>query len=169
VAEDRVAEEPGENLTAAAGPGQAAQIDTTVAHPARVYDYWLGGKNNFPADREAAERVLAVTPGLRFRVRANRAFLARACGTWRPMRDPAVPRCRHRNTLGEQHTRGSPGGRAGLADRLRGQRSLQAGLCTRAGPVRLLPQASTGAGALRASLSAPQLVLVSPNDSRGSG
>jgi hypothetical protein len=50
----------------------------SVAHPARVYDYWLGGTDNFPADREAAERVLAVTPGLRFRVRANRAFLARA-------------------------------------------------------------------------------------------
>ncbi len=55
-----------------------AQIDTTVAHPARVYDYWLGGKDNFAADREAAERVLAVIPDLRFRVRANRAFLARA-------------------------------------------------------------------------------------------
>ena len=53
-------------------------IDTSVAHPARVYDYWLGGKDNFSADREAAERVLAATPGLRFRVRANRAFLARA-------------------------------------------------------------------------------------------
>ena len=55
-----------------------AEIDTSVAHPARVYDYWLGGKDNFAADREAAERVLAVTPGLRFRVQANRAFLARA-------------------------------------------------------------------------------------------
>jgi hypothetical protein len=58
--------------------GTAADIDTTVAHPARVYDYWLGGSSNFPADREAAERVLAATPGLRSRVRANRAFLARA-------------------------------------------------------------------------------------------
>ena len=58
--------------------GQAAKIDTSVAHPARVYDYWLGGSSNFPADREAAERVLAATPGLRSRVRANRAFLARA-------------------------------------------------------------------------------------------
>jgi hypothetical protein len=56
----------------------AGRIDTSVAHPARVYDYWLGGKDNFAADREAAERVLATTPGLRFRVRANRAFLARA-------------------------------------------------------------------------------------------
>jgi len=55
-----------------------AKLDTSVAHPARVYDYWLGGKDNFAADREAAERVLAVTPGLRFRVRANRAFLGRA-------------------------------------------------------------------------------------------
>src|SRR5712664_693004 len=60
------------------GSKRPAEIDTTVAHPARVYDYWLGGKDNFAADREAAERVLAVTPGLRFRVRANRAFLARA-------------------------------------------------------------------------------------------
>jgi len=57
--------------------GRIAGLDTSVAHPARVYDYWLGGKDNFAADREAAERVLAVTPGLRFRVRANRAFLGR--------------------------------------------------------------------------------------------
>jgi hypothetical protein len=63
----------------ASGPvTQPAAIDTTVAHPARVYDYWLGGKDNFAVDREAGDRVLAVTPGLRFRVRANRAFLARA-------------------------------------------------------------------------------------------
>jgi hypothetical protein len=55
-----------------------AGLNTSVAHPARVYDYWLGGTDNFAADREAAERVLAVAPGLRFRVRANRAFLGRA-------------------------------------------------------------------------------------------
>ena len=53
-------------------------IDITVAHPARVYDYWLGGKDNFAPDRVAGDRVLAVTPGLRYRVRANRAFLGRA-------------------------------------------------------------------------------------------
>ena len=57
--------------------GCIAGLDTSVAHPARVYDYWLGGKDNFAADREAAERVLAAAPGLRFRVRANRAFLGR--------------------------------------------------------------------------------------------
>ncbi len=61
-----------------ASAGAIGGIDISVAHPARVYDYWLGGKDNFAADREAAERVLAVTPGLRFRVQANRAFLARA-------------------------------------------------------------------------------------------
>ena len=49
-------------LTAPAPAGQPAEIDTSVAHPARVYDYWLGGENNFPADREAGERVLAATP-----------------------------------------------------------------------------------------------------------
>jgi hypothetical protein len=58
--------------------GRLADLDTSVAHPARVYDYWLGGKDNFAADREAAERVLAAAPGLRYRVRANRAFLGRA-------------------------------------------------------------------------------------------
>jgi hypothetical protein len=72
VAEERADEGPADVT------GTAADIDTTVAHPARVYDYWLGGSSNFPADREAAERVLAATPGLRSRVRANRAFLARA-------------------------------------------------------------------------------------------
>ncbi len=65
----------GRPTSADAAPGG---IDTSVAHPARVYDYWLGGKDNFAADREAAERVLAATPGLRFRVQANRAFLVRA-------------------------------------------------------------------------------------------
>jgi hypothetical protein len=55
-----------------------AGLDTGVAHPARVYDYWLGGTDNFAANREAAERVLAAAPGLRYRVRANRAFLGRA-------------------------------------------------------------------------------------------
>src|SRR6266705_3800604 len=70
----------GEPMAADGQPQRAvpAGLDTTVAHPARVYDYWLGGKDNFAADREAAERVLAATPGLRMRVRANRAFLGRA-------------------------------------------------------------------------------------------
>jgi hypothetical protein len=55
-------------------------IDITVAHPARIYDYWLGGKNNFAADREAAGATLAVNPYILPGVRANRAFLASAVG-----------------------------------------------------------------------------------------
>ena len=54
------------------------EIDVTVAHPARVYDYWLGGKDNFAADRAAAEEVLRAKPEIRDNVRANRGFLARA-------------------------------------------------------------------------------------------
>jgi SAM-dependent methyltransferase len=50
----------------------------SVAHPARVYDYWLGGKDNFAADRAAAEEVLKAKPEIRDNVRANRGFLARA-------------------------------------------------------------------------------------------
>ena len=57
---------------------QIPRLDTSTAHSARVYNYWLGGKDNFAADREAAERALAVLPGLRFAVQANRAFLARS-------------------------------------------------------------------------------------------
>src|SRR5690348_983084 len=53
-------------------------FDTTVAHPARVYDYWLGGKDNFAADRAAAEEVIAVRPSIRYDIRANREFLGRA-------------------------------------------------------------------------------------------
>ena len=52
-------------------------LDATVPHIARVYDYWLGGKDNFAADRELGERTLAAYPNLVFSVRANRAFLAR--------------------------------------------------------------------------------------------
>ena len=56
----------------------AAGFNTRTPHPARVYDYWLGGKDNFAADREAAERVIAANPTVLAGVRANRAFLARA-------------------------------------------------------------------------------------------
>jgi hypothetical protein len=55
-----------------------AVLDTSAAHPARVYDYWLGGKDNFAADREAGEQALKAYPQLAEAVRSNRAFLARA-------------------------------------------------------------------------------------------
>jgi S-adenosyl methyltransferase len=53
-------------------------LDTTVPHSARIYDYWLGGKDNFAADREAAEAAIAANPLILPGVRANRAFLGRA-------------------------------------------------------------------------------------------
>ena len=59
-------------------PGKPSRIDTSTAHSARIYNYWLGGKDNFPADREAAQAAMAANPGIVADVRANRAFLARA-------------------------------------------------------------------------------------------
>jgi hypothetical protein len=62
----------------ASGRDKAAQIDVRRAHSARVYDYWLGGKDNFAADRDAAEEAIAASPGIVADARANRAFLARS-------------------------------------------------------------------------------------------
>jgi hypothetical protein len=58
--------------------GRPAQLDTSTANPARVYDYWLGGKDNFAADRKAAHDAIAANPGILVEVRANRGFLGRA-------------------------------------------------------------------------------------------
>jgi hypothetical protein len=52
-------------------------FDTSVAHIARVYDYWLGGKDNYAADRKAGDAALEAFPYIAGGVRANRAFLAR--------------------------------------------------------------------------------------------
>ena len=64
--------------TPSAGHDAALSIDRSVAHVARVYDYWLGGKDNFAADRQAGEQAIQAYPDIVFSVRANRAFLARA-------------------------------------------------------------------------------------------
>jgi hypothetical protein len=56
----------------------APAFDTTVAHQARMYDYLLGGKDNYAADRAATEAALKVFPDWAFTARANRAFLGRA-------------------------------------------------------------------------------------------
>ena len=53
-------------------------IDTTTAHPARRYDYWLGGKDNFAADRESADAIETIFPSIRVAARENRNFLHRA-------------------------------------------------------------------------------------------
>jgi S-adenosyl methyltransferase len=71
----------GNNTPKAAGESGARGIygfDAKVAHPARVYDYWLGGKDNFEADRIAGEETIAAYPAIRASARANRAFLARS-------------------------------------------------------------------------------------------
>jgi hypothetical protein len=72
----------GEGRQGPPGPGGLAPsgLDTSVALIARVYDSWLGGKDNFAVDREAAEQVIAAYPGILRDVRAQRAFLARAVG-----------------------------------------------------------------------------------------
>ena len=59
-------------------PELPEDINTNVAHPARVYDYWLGGKDNFPADRALAELMIEAIPNMRAMAAANRAFLSRA-------------------------------------------------------------------------------------------
>ena len=53
-------------------------LDTSRAHPARVYDRWLGGKDHFGVDRVVADRVAELAPWAAVGARANRAFLARA-------------------------------------------------------------------------------------------
>ncbi|GAA3445007.1 SAM-dependent methyltransferase [Planomonospora venezuelensis] len=55
-----------------------AGIDPTIPSVARMYDYYLGGKDNFASDREAAENFMAAVPGVREVARANRAFLRKA-------------------------------------------------------------------------------------------
>ena len=53
-------------------------LDTSVAHPARRYDYWLGGKDNFAADRESGDAIAERWPDIVVAVRENRRFLQRA-------------------------------------------------------------------------------------------
>jgi len=57
--------------------GEPSPFDTSVAHVARVYNYWLGGKDNFAADRAAGEQAIKAFPGIPLSARSNRAFLAR--------------------------------------------------------------------------------------------
>ena len=54
------------------------EVNTGVAHPARVYDYWLGGKDNFAADRVLGDAIIKAMPSTVAAARANRAFLGRA-------------------------------------------------------------------------------------------
>jgi hypothetical protein len=55
----------------------SVDLKTDVPHPARVYDYLLGGRDNFSADREAAAHITSVWPNLPISMRANRKFMTR--------------------------------------------------------------------------------------------
>jgi len=57
---------------------EPVEIDTGVAHIARVYNYWLGGKDHYAIDREAGQGAMAAYPGILQTIRAQRAFLSRA-------------------------------------------------------------------------------------------
>jgi hypothetical protein len=57
------------------------RVDTSRPHPARVYDWWLGGKDNYPVDEELARRILASDPTAVRGARANRRFMHRAVRT----------------------------------------------------------------------------------------
>jgi hypothetical protein len=59
---------------------RALEFDTSAPNIARMYDYWLGGKDNFAADREAADRQAHAIPQLPWLARQNRGFLQRAVG-----------------------------------------------------------------------------------------
>jgi O-methyltransferase involved in polyketide biosynthesis len=64
-------------MSGTAASGSPPEIDTTVPHSARIYDYWLGGKDHYPVDREMGEQIRQVLPGIVEMARAQRAFLAR--------------------------------------------------------------------------------------------
>jgi hypothetical protein len=70
-------EHSGTALTAQETP----RIDTSVVHPARRYNYWLGGKDHFQADRESGDAIAAMFPTVRAAALANRAFMRRAVAT----------------------------------------------------------------------------------------
>jgi hypothetical protein len=56
----------------------SAELRTDIPHSARIYDYVLGGKDNFEVDRVAAEKMLERQPGLRTSMRANRRFMVKS-------------------------------------------------------------------------------------------
>jgi trans-aconitate methyltransferase len=67
-----------DSITPGSGDNPPAGIDVSTAHIARVYNYWLGGKDNYARDREAAGQVIAAYPPILASVRAQREFLGRA-------------------------------------------------------------------------------------------
>ncbi len=64
-------------MTANGGDEGRPKIDATVPHSARIWNYWLGGKDNYPVDRQAGDQTIAVLPEIVDIARASRQFLAR--------------------------------------------------------------------------------------------
>lgn len=62
----------------AAGVGWSPKIDSSVPHSARIWNYWLGGKDNYPVDEAAGDAFREVFPGITDLARGSRAFLGRA-------------------------------------------------------------------------------------------
>jgi hypothetical protein len=58
--------------------GLSPEIDASVPNSARIWNYWLGGKDNYPVDREAGEQFRAIFPEIVEVARSTRAFLNRA-------------------------------------------------------------------------------------------
>jgi hypothetical protein len=73
-----MAEDTAQQDTTRADGTVASRFDPDTPHPARIYNYWLAGKDHFPADRRAAEEVIRHRPEVVAGARANRAFLARS-------------------------------------------------------------------------------------------
>src|ERR1700726_5149904 len=63
--------------SATQGKTAGTGIDTTVPHSARIWNYWLGGKDNFAVDRMAGDQTIALLPEIVDIARASREFLAR--------------------------------------------------------------------------------------------
>jgi O-methyltransferase involved in polyketide biosynthesis len=77
---DRVLSDPEGFVTgspATASNTPTPKLDTTVPHSARLWNYWLGGKDNFAVDREVADQILAMVPEMVTSARADREFLGR--------------------------------------------------------------------------------------------
>jgi S-adenosyl methyltransferase len=53
-------------------------VDTSVSHSARIWDYWLGGKDNYQVDREVGDRIAELLPDIVIQAREDRKFLGRA-------------------------------------------------------------------------------------------
>src|SRR5579864_8624166 len=64
--------------SATQGKTAGTAIDTTVPHSARIWNYWLGGTDNYAVDREAGDQYKEVFPGIAVVARTSRGFLTRA-------------------------------------------------------------------------------------------